>query len=351
MRLSMFPDAQAPDRRLICLLLVLLLALAGCSGAESARSSGASPATSGATETTVAEGGGYEPVTVENCGTTATFTAPPERAITTGQEGTEILLALGLQDRMVGTMRTYNPVLPELQAAFEQVPQLAEGGESAPREVVLDARPDFVLAPYVDYDLDPTEGAPSREDLESAGANVYGLSVNCAEDPSATSLQDTYDDILQVGRIFGVEDRAEELVAGMQAQIDEVAAAIEGRPAPRVLLYANGEGPLGVSGSGLPADLVRLAGGENVFADLDSTFGEVSLEAATERNPQVFATIDYSPGLTPEEKAAFLREALPTTEAAQSGQVMTIPDAALNQSVRNADLVVEMARALHPDAF
>jgi iron complex transport system substrate-binding protein len=333
--------------------VVLLLALVGCGGGGAGGSSEGVPGTPDGAEVSpaAAGNGGYEPVTIENCGTTTTYTAPPERAVTTGQEGTEILLALGLEDRMVGTMRTYNAVLPELQAAFEQVPQLAEGGESAPREVVLDARPDFVLAPYVDYDFDPAEGLASREELEAAGADIYGLSVNCAEDPSRTGIQDTFDDILNVGRIFAVEDRAEELVAEMEAKIAEVAEAIEGRPAPRVLLYANGEGPLGVSGSGLPADLVRLAGGENVFADLESTFGEVSLEAATQRDPEVFVTIDYSPGPTPEEKAAFLREALPTTTAARSDLVVTVPDAALNQSVRNADLVVQMARALHPDAF
>lgn len=333
-------------------LLVLVLILAACGGGEGVVGDADTDIQTAADEVPEAEAtADGEPVTIENCGTTTTYTAPPERAVTTGQEGTEILLALGLEDRMAGTMRTYNEVLPELQEAFAQVPELAEGGESAAREVMLDARPDFVLAPYIDFDFDPAEGLASREELEAAGAQIYGLSVNCASDPSRTSLQDTYGDILNVGRIFGVEERAEALVAEMEAKVADVAEAIEGRPAPRVLLYANGEGPIGVSGSGLPADLVRLAGGENVFADLEATYEEVSLEAATARDPEVFATIDYSPGPTPEEKAGFLRSALPTTAAARSDRTLTVPDAALNQSVRNADLVVEMARALHPDAF
>ncbi|MDE2815807.1 MAG: hypothetical protein OXK81_03790, partial [Chloroflexota bacterium] len=46
---------------------------------------------------------GYTPVTIENCGFTITYDRPPQRAITLSQEATELMLALGLQDSMVGT--------------------------------------------------------------------------------------------------------------------------------------------------------------------------------------------------------------------------------------------------------
>lgn len=327
--------------RLVALAAVALLAACGTATAPTSAPPVAEPAAAAA---------GYTPVSVESCGTPLTFDAPPSRVVSTGQEATEILLTLGLAEKIVGVSRTYNALPAELAADFAAVPQLA-GEESAPREVTLAARPDLVVAPYATFDFDAAEGLATVEDLSAAGAQIFGLRVNCAETPAASTLEDTYADILDLGRIFGVSGRAEEVVADMRAVVDDVQARIAGRPPVTVLAYANGEGPLGVSGAGLGSDLIGLAGGTNVFVDLEEGFGEVTVEEAAQRNPEAFVVNFYEGGPSVQEKIDLLTRVLPNSPAAQNGRAVGIDDAALNEGVRNADAVAELARALHPDAF
>lgn len=323
---------------------IAVFVLSGCgAGAGSAPATNATPSGAPAPAS-------YQPVTVQSCGETLTFDAPPSRVVSTGQEATEILLTLGLADRIVGVSRTYNALPAELEADFAQVPQLA-GEESAPREVTLAARPDFVVAPYVDFDFDAAEGLATEEDLAATGAQIFGLRVNCTGTPAASTLEDTYADLLDLGRIFGVSERAEQIVTEMRATVSDVQSKIAGRPPVSVLAYANGEGPLGVSGAGLGNDLIRLAGGRNVFADLAEGFGQVTIEAAAQRDPEAFVVNFYEGGPSAQEKIDLLTRVLPNSPAAKERRAVGIDDAALNEGVRNADAVAALARALHPDAF
>jgi iron complex transport system substrate-binding protein len=60
----------------------------------------------------VGEGRTAYPLTIENCGVAVTFAAAPERTVSLDQDSTEILLSLGLEERMVGTASWTDPVLP-----------------------------------------------------------------------------------------------------------------------------------------------------------------------------------------------------------------------------------------------
>jgi iron complex transport system substrate-binding protein len=322
--------------------LIAVFALTACGTAPAAAPAAPAETTTAASAAT--------PVTIDNCGRQVTFERPPSRVVSTGQEGTEILLALGLADRIVGISRTFNDPPEEFRTAYAALPRLAEE-KVAPKEATLAARPDLVVAVWADYDLDPAEGLAGREELAAAGAKVLSLSANCATDPSTVTIEDTYRDILDLGRVFGVSDRAEKVVGEMKAKITEVQERIAGEARPKVLLYANGEGPIGVSGAGLASDLVRLAGGDNVFADIKEGFGRVAIEAAAARKPEVFVTNYYEPGPTPQEKAAFLRKALPHSPAAKQERVVAVPDASLNAGIRNADAVVALAEGFFPDSF
>src|SRR5689334_22629357 len=84
------------------------------------------------------------PMTIEICGHTVTIAAPQQRAVSLNQGSTEILLSLGLADRMVGTATWTDPVRENLAADNARVPRLADNKPSF--EVVLDTEPDFVTA-------------------------------------------------------------------------------------------------------------------------------------------------------------------------------------------------------------
>ncbi len=101
---------------------------AGCAGgASSASNAGTSTATT-------------------SCGLPLTVAAPPQRALAMEQNATEILLTLGLADRMAGTSYQTDPVLPALKTGYDAVPVLAKLYPN--RESVLAAKPDFVYSTF-----------------------------------------------------------------------------------------------------------------------------------------------------------------------------------------------------------
>ena len=104
-------------------------------------------------------------VTIENCGFTQTFTAPPERAVSLTQHTTEIMLALGLQDKMVGTAYLDDAILPQYDAAYKKIPVLSDKYPS--HEVLLGVSPDFVISGFASAFARPGECRAARGPAET----------------------------------------------------------------------------------------------------------------------------------------------------------------------------------------
>ena len=119
------------------------------------------------------------------------------------------------------------------------------------------------------------------------------------------SLEDTYNDLRNLGKIFDVQDRANAVVANMQAQVADIRKALPAEK-PRVFLYDSGEDRAMTSGRlGMPQALIDAAGGRNVLEDVDASWTRVNWESVVERNPQVIVIVDYSE-ITAEQKIQFL---------------------------------------------
>ena len=86
------------------------------------------------------------PVSIENGGTFTTYTHSPKRAFTMNQAATQIMLALGLHDRMVGTAFLDDAILEEYADAYAAIPVRTTGYPS--RDELIDAKPDFVYAAF-----------------------------------------------------------------------------------------------------------------------------------------------------------------------------------------------------------
>ena len=218
------------------------------------------------------------PLTVENCGNTLTFAKAPERVLATYQNVAEILVALDLTDKIVGVTygQAYDP-LPEMAEAVNGLNWLSPRGQgSAVKEVTLSTQPDFVLSAYPTYDFDASQGMATQEEFVAAGAPVYGISAECTAQVPDGTIESVYSDILNIGRIMGVEARAVALVQQMRDQITAVQQKVAAQPLVPVAFYDAGEDPLGVYGSGLNADMIKLAGGQNVFGDQPEVYLQVS---------------------------------------------------------------------------
>ena len=148
------------------------------------------------------------PVTVKSCNREVTFDAPPARAISNDVNLTEMMLALGLRDRMVGYtgVSGWKTLDEELRQNIAELPELS--AQYPTREVLLGAEPDFFFAGW-NYGM-KVGGEVTPETLEPLGIKTYELTESCffVGPKAKSSMQDMYNDLLNLGAIFGVEDRA-----------------------------------------------------------------------------------------------------------------------------------------------
>lgn len=336
------------------LVVTALLAavLAACTGVVAPAPTGApaAPTAKSAINT------GAFPVTIQNCGHTLTFAKPPERVLVTYQNVAEMLVKLGLKDKIVGV--TYGQAYPPpvgMEAEVDGLNYLSPPRKgSASKEIELSARPDLVIAAYPTYDFDASLGVATEDDFAAAGAQVYGISAECARSVPGGTIQTVYDDILNFGTIFGVEARAQAVVQEMQDRIAAVQARVGGLPPVAVAFYDTGEDQLGFYGSGLNSDMIALAGGANVFAGEPDTYLQVGKEAFAVKKPDIFAVLDYegAPEVKDEpDRAEFLFTTFPNMPASQNRRWTAVPGSAFAAGIRIADAVETMAKAFHPEAY
>ena len=246
------------------------------------------------------------PVTVKSCNREVTFDAAPARAISNDVNLTEMMLVLGLRDRMVGYtgVSGWKTLDEEMRAGIAELPELS--AKYPTREVLAGAEPDFFFAGW-NYGM-KVGGEVTPETLEPLGIKTYELTESCIHigPKDKSSMQDMYVDILNLGRIFGVEPKAEALVAGYKARLEEVTAGIDRSKPLRVFVYDSGEEtPFTAGRYAMPTAMIEAAGGENIMADLEKSWATVAWEPVVDRNPEVIVIVNYG-DVTAEQKIAFL---------------------------------------------
>lgn len=303
--------------------------LAGCT---------APPAPDGADAATAE---GY-PVTVDNCGYEVTLDAAPERVVTIKSTTTELLLALGLEERIVGAAALDGP-LPDGT-------ELAPMSDGVPgQEAVLALEPDLVFAGWESNFS--VEGAGERDRLAQFGVASYVSPAACKGDgymPQPLTFETVFESITEAGRLFDATDAAASLVAEQRAALKALAPA-EG--APSALWYSSGrDTPYVGAGMGAPQLIMETAGLENIFAGIDDTWSSVSWETVVSANPEVIVLVD-SAWNTAESKVEQL-EGTPATAAltaVQEQRYVVVPFAASEAGVRTVDAaasVIEQLRGL-----
>lgn len=295
---------------------------------------------------------GY-PVVVENCGHTLRFKAAPQRVVALYPPATELLLALELKKYIVGAAFTQaEPVLPELMEDYRSLKSLS-AAFGVPREIMLSLRPDLVVDNQPDYFYNPANGFASQEELRAAGAQVYTVGMNCERRaPAGQCIEDTFIDLRNLGKIFGVSARAEHLIAQMQARLAKVRARVKGMPPVKVLLYDIGQGPLQVMGGKSTRFVVfKALGCRNAFPDL--IYGPVSVEQVAVSDADYFVVLGYAfPGAaSTQERVAYLKKTFANTPAVARGRIFTMPYNYMNPGIQNVEGLEFLARHIYPQAF
>lgn len=288
------------------------------------------------------ESAGYDPVTLDNYGREITISQRPERVLTLGPNCTELFAALGLSDLVVGRslINHSRGPLPEYADAVNAVPELNYA--SATREAILSSGADFIYA--LDWEI--SDQGCNLEEAAQYGMNVY---VN-----AASTLDQQYQEIRDLGAIFGVEETAEAFVADQQARIAAVQETLADREPVDVLIYDSGnDGVFTCSGVNFESLLVELAGGRNLFGDLsEKQWVTVSYEEVLARDPDVILIHDYdSPSVEAKIAEIQANPTLSRLKCVQEGRFASITLESVLPGNRMAYAVERMAAAFHPDAF
>lgn len=323
-------------------ILALALVFSGCgkpAGSTASDSSSPGPSAEVPPET---EASGLYPLTFDNYGREVEVSARPRKVLTLGPNCTEVFVALGLTDYIVGnSLKNHSRgPLPEYAGEYEKIPELNYG--SATREAVISSGADFI------YGIDWEFGGDGLDIEELAG---YGMTTYVN---SAATVEQQYQEILDIGKIFGVEDKALSFVEDQKARINAAEEKISGRKAPRVLVYdSGGQGVFTCSGSNFESLLIGLAGGENLFGDLtEKAWITVSYEEILARDPEIILIHDYdSPSVA--EKIAEIQadDTLSQLECVKNQRFVTIELESVLPGDRMAYTVERLVRGFYPDLF
>jgi iron complex transport system substrate-binding protein len=285
------------------------------------------------------------------CGQDIAYPRIPERAVVHGINLIEMVLALGLQDRLAGYggLRDIARLPQSMRAQLAGVPDLSSTTMNL--EALLGARADFVFSGWF-YGF--REGEVTPASLAELGIASYVLTESCIRKGARerVTLDDTFTDLLALGRIFRIEARAQALVDGQRAQLAKITRATQGVTyRPLVFLYDSGSDiPVTAGRFAMPHAMIEAAGGDNLFADIPSSWTRGNWEDVIERNPDWIIIVDNDYP-TPDGKRRFLlnQPELAHLKAIRSRRFVLLDFAEATPGPRNVAGVERIARALHPE--
>ena len=243
------------------------------------------------------------PLTLENCRETITFNQAPKRVVAVGQTQTEILYALGLGDRVVGTAVWFSPVAKPYEAVNAKVKRLADNDPSF--EAVVAQEPDLVTAMF-EWHIGPNGIVGKRDQFAKVKVPTYVSPTDCVgKDNSGPgdgvrtkmfSMELVYQNIREFGAIFDVSDRAEALIAELKAREDKAVQSVAGmkaRDVPVAVWFSSKDikGDAFIAGkNGVPAYILSKLGARNVITT-NEEWPLVGWESIAAANPAVIVVV------------------------------------------------------------
>ncbi len=312
-----------------CLVSSALL-LAGCSSAS------ATPASPSPSRSVTAAA-----VTVQNCDTSETFAKAPTRVVSIKSTSTEILLALGLGDKIVGTAFQDGPVPAKWTAEAAKLHKISDFMPS--EEALLALEPDFVYSGW--ESAFSADQAGTRAELNSLGIGSYVQPAACRTTgaPAKLAFSDIFGEIEQVASIFHVSST--KLIAQQKAELSTVKKSTKGLTA---LWYSSGtDTPYVGAGTGAPELVLETVGLRNVAGDVKQTWTSLGWESIVADDPDVIILIDASWN-TAASKIQSL-ESNPATQnltAVKNHRYITIPFPASEAGVRTVDAAASIQKQL-----
>ncbi|HIW63201.1 MAG TPA: ABC transporter substrate-binding protein [Candidatus Stackebrandtia excrementipullorum] len=240
--------------------------------------------------------GPADTVVVQRCGEDVEYRVP-QRAVAYEGGSADKLFVLGLTDHVHGyVMPPANPPVSESPWADDYAAVEFLGDDLLNRELVVDAGADLVVAGWNSGFSEQRGITP--ELLDRLGIMSFMHTESCYNYPGfpevVAPLEGLYTDLERLGAIFDVEDRAAAVVDDLKDRVDAVTATVPTESEVSVFLYDSGVDQAFTAGNQVPPnDIIDLAGGRNIFADLTQRWTQVGWESVVEAEPEVIVILDY----------------------------------------------------------
>lgn len=274
------------------------------------------------------------------------FVNVPQRVVTLNQHATEIMLALGLSDKIVGVAHMDGEIQPEYKEQYNKILVLSDTYPS--KDTLLAVKPDFIYG-YNDAFEDKWIG--TADILEKQNIKSYITQGGLKEH---ATVQEVYNDINNIGKIFHVETKAQDIIKSIKNEIQQVKEKtdiIDKRVKIMVFDAATGNQVL-IAGRSLESDLIRLAGGDNVFGHLEKSWEKTDWQEIIRRNPEVIVINEHAASSAQETIQMLVKNpALSEVEAIKKRRFVIFSFNDMNGGIRSGKTVQWLAKAFYPQLF
>ncbi|HCD7254521.1 TPA: ABC transporter substrate-binding protein [Citrobacter farmeri] len=312
------------------------------------------------------------PLTIKNCGRDITFNAAPKRVATVGQNSTEILYALGLADRVVGTSLWFGPLPDAYKAANDKIAVIAQNIPSF--EGIIAKKPDLVASQF-EWQIGSAGTVASYEQFSELNVPVYTAPADCAKDnedggdgvrKGMFDIAMVYQEVADLATIFDVQDKGNELIANLKAREAAAKNKIAGMESnvSAVFWFSSADLQLDpyVAGKLGPAAWIAQTLGVKNVIDSAEEWPTVGWETIAKAQPSVIVLGEMSRRRFPADdwqvKMDYLKSD-PVTQlipAVKANHLPVIDVQTMNAGIRTIDGVEKLADALveyglaHPQA-
>lgn len=310
--------------------------------AETAETGETMPAGTAQPVGTVGPAAGGFPLTYTDAGgAKVTLEERPERIIALFPANNETLFAIGAGDQIIAV-----DDFTTWPAAAAEKPKVGGNGFKFDIERIVSLEPDLVIS---GFGVEEVVDKPLRE------ANVPVINTGYAK-----SLEDVYTLMRDLGRLSGHTPEAEREITKLQAAVSEVEKRAAGADKVRVYFETDASTPgkpYTVSPGSLADQIIGLAGGRNVFANINAANPQVSYEAIVDADPHVILLGDIEGHVGP----TFLnpitvqdvrqRTGFDTVRAVRANRLVPINPELTSPGPRVVQGLRQMAAAIHPEIF
>jgi iron complex transport system substrate-binding protein len=287
------------------------------------------------TQTATAEPSPTAMTFIDGLNRTVSLPATPARIISLAPSNTEILYAIGAGAQMIA-----RDEFSDVPADAKALPTVGGNMGKYDLEKITSLKPDLVIA----AEINTPEQVKALEDLK---INVYYLS-------NPTDLPGMYANLATVGKLTGHQPEADKLIESLKSRVKAVEDKMTGvTNQPKAFYELDGTDPAKpwTTGPGTFMDqLIKMAGGTNAAANMNTQWGQISQEELLIQNPEVILLGDAAYGVTPDQLKQ--RPGWDKIKAVANGNIQTFDDNLVSRpGPRLVDGLETLARLLHPELY